>query len=59
MVLDGPILNTEDGTRIRCRVLIGADGDRSLVSKALGLPPTEYAGICGIRYTIVLKSCLI
>lgn len=48
-VVDRPVLTFEDGARMRCRVLIGADGERSRIATGLGVPKSQYVGDAVIR----------
>lgn len=50
-----PVLKLEDGSEMLCRVLIGADGDRSEIAHALGLSSAHYAGNVAIRYGFVVS----
>ena len=40
----------EDGTKLRGRVIVGADGGRSIVAADLGLAQPGYAGYSAYRY---------
>eukprot|EP00210_Caulerpa_lentillifera_P002474 g2372.t1 len=44
-----PMLKFDNGKEMKCRVVVGADGARSKVAKALDLPYPEYSGYCAIR----------
>ena len=39
----------EDGRKLRARAVIGADGVRSVVGRALKVPPPTYAGYIAYR----------
>ena len=41
----------EDGTKLRGRVIVGADGGRSIVAADLGLAQPGYAGYSAYRYS--------
>ncbi|KAK9845246.1 hypothetical protein WJX81_001020 [Elliptochloris bilobata] len=40
----GPVIELEDGTQIKAKVVIGADGVMSTVGASLGIPKPVYAG---------------
>lgn len=47
----GVDVTLESGERLRAPVVIGADGVRSRIAKALGLGEANYAGYIAYRYS--------
>ncbi len=45
----GAHVTLDDGRVLRARAVIGADGSRSVVGHALGVPPATYAGYVAYR----------
>ena len=45
----GASVMLEDGRKLRARAVIGADGVRSVVGRALNIPPPTYAGYIAYR----------
>lgn len=39
----------EDGTELKAKVVVGADGLRSAVARGLNLPPPNFTGQAGFR----------
>ncbi|CAG9465240.1 unnamed protein product [Pedinophyceae sp. YPF-701] len=46
---DDPCVLLDDGSRVRCRAVVGADGVNSAVGRALGVSGVNYAGYSAFR----------
>ena len=46
---DRPVIVMEGGQRLSCRMVLGADGVRSVVGASIGVPPANPSGQAGYR----------
>ncbi len=49
-------MTLDDGRVLRARAVVGADGSRSVVGRALGMPPATYAGYVAYRRARSLRA---